>query len=150
MRKGIVILVLTSDFTTLIVARRRIIRIRLTRDIGSETRNYPIFFGPTKQSNRPNISPFCFNVSCLNLTFKFGSYTLFRCWSGSHLWAMEPSKAVSSYPEISDPDLWNARYKELRGRGQHQWATSEREERGRIFQYDVWTHAHVLRTKPKS
>ena len=39
-----VILVLTSDFTTLIVAEGHIIRIRLTQDIGSETRNYLTFW----------------------------------------------------------------------------------------------------------
>ena len=57
--KGIAILVLTSDFTALIVATGRIIRIRLTRDIGSEKTRNPIFLFVQQSVNSVlSIKPF--------------------------------------------------------------------------------------------
>ena len=57
--KGIAILVLTSDFIALIVATGRIIRIRLTRDIGSEKTRNPIFLFVQQSVNSVlSIKPF--------------------------------------------------------------------------------------------
>ena len=94
------------------------------------------FFCPTKQSNRPNIFSFR-NVSCLDLTFKFCSYSfsvLERKPSMSH--GAFLSRLILSWDIGSRPLKCEIQRAERRDSTNEQL---QRGEESRIFQYDVWT-----------